>query len=93
MSDFTNEEKQRIDLLYGSDFESITPDDVLLIARWEQYKAKQDEEHRAKIDAIKAETDVKLANAREEHQRALSNLEELKNAALERLEMIANVEA
>ena len=40
--DFTNAEKERINQLYGTDFENITPEDALLIGRWEAWKATQE---------------------------------------------------
>ena len=83
--DFTNEEKERINQLYGNDFEGITPEDAALIGRWEAWKATNESEHQAKLEAIKAETEAKLENARRESEQAMSNLEELKNAALARL--------
>lgn len=93
MDEFTNEEKQRIDYLYGNDFKDITPNDALLIARFEVCKAKQDEEHKAIIAAIQAETEMKLANAKIEHERAMNNLETLKDEALKRLEVLADEQA
>lgn len=88
--DFTNEEKERINQLYGNDFKDITPEDAALVGRWEAWKATNESEHQAKLDAIKAETEMKLENARRESEQAMNNLEELKNAALARLEGIDN---
>lgn len=69
MSDFTNEEKSRIDILYGTDFKDVTSDDVKLIIEWEKAKAtenaidseanrKMTEEFNARIEASKAEADL-----------------------------------
>ena len=88
--DFTNEEKERINQLYGNDFKDITPEDAQLIARWESYKAAQNLEYKAKLDAIQAETKAKLEYATIEHEQAMNNLEALKDAALARLEMVSN---
>lgn len=86
--EFTNEEKERINQLYGTDFKDITPDDALLIGRWEAWKATQESEHRAKIEALKTESDIKAQYAQEEHEKAMNDLQELYDAALKRLEMI-----
>ena len=88
--DFTNEQKQRIDYLYGNDFKDITPDDAMLIAQWEQAKALNDAEFQAKISAIEAETQAKVENSREMHEQAMSNLKEMHQAAMKRLESVEN---
>ena len=88
--EFTNAEKDRINQLYGNDFADITPDDALLIAKWEQYKAETNAELQAKIDAIKDETAERKEQARKIADKAKRNLTELKNAAMRRLEHIEN---
>ena len=88
--EFTNAEKDRINQLYGNDFADITPDDALLIAKWEQYKAETNAELQAKIDAIKDETAERKEQARKVADKAKRNLTELKNAAMKRLEHIEN---
>lgn len=88
--DFTNAEKERINILYGNDFKDITPDDALLIGRWEAAKAVREEEHQAKIEAMLTETKAKVAATNEHAAQAMSNLKELHAKALERLERIEN---
>ena len=88
--DFTNAEKERINQLYGNDFKDITPDDAMLIGRWEAAKAVMREEHQAKIEAMQAETEAKIAAANERAAQAMGNLQELHARALERLERIEN---
>lgn len=88
--EFTNAQKQRIDQLYGNDFEGITPEDALLIAQWEQAKAVNDAEFQAKISAIEAETQARIENSREMHEQAMSNLHEMHDAAMERLKAVEN---
>ena len=90
MDDFTNEEKHRIDVLYGTDFKDITADDAKLIARYEAYKAKNDAKVQAEIDAIKAESETKLAYALEQQTQTMNNLQELHERAITRLEKIEN---
>ena len=60
LSEFTNEEKERIDTIYGNDFKDVSPEDVRLIARYEASKAYekgvQDEQAQAAREAAEAET-------------------------------------
>lgn len=86
--DFTNEEKERINHLYGNGFNGITPEDAALLGRWEAWKAVTESEHQAKLDAIRAETQAKLEAVQAESAKALENLEALQQAALARLEGI-----
>ena len=88
MDEFTNEEKYRIDALYGTDFEDITPEDAQLIARYEAYKAKEDERIQAEIKTMQAETEQRLAYAKEQQKQAMDNLNELHERALARLERL-----
>ena len=86
MDEFTNEEKYRIDALYGTDFENIMPEDAQLIARYEAYKAKQDEKIQAEIKAIQAESEQRLEYAKEQQKQAMDNLNELHARAMARIE-------
>lgn len=88
--EFTNAQKQRIDYLYGNDFEGITPEDALLIAQWEQAKAINDAEFQAKMSAIEAETQARIENSREMHEQAMGNLQVMHDAAMERLKAVEN---
>ena len=91
--EFTNAEKERINQLYGNDFEGITPDDAQLIARWEQYKAESEQANKAEIEALKAETEARLQSIREQHEIAVNTLYELRDKAYERLERVENGKA
>lgn len=86
--DFTHEEKERINQLYGNGFDGITPDDAELIGRWEAWKAVTESEHQAKLEAIRAEMQAKLEAVQIESAKALETLEALRQAALARLEGI-----
>ena len=88
--DFSNDEKRRIDVLYGTGFAGITPEDGALIARWEAYKAKTAEEYELKQQALYNETEAKIDHSRELVEQTISTLEELRNRAVARLEMIDN---
>lgn len=82
---FTNEEKERINQLYGNDFQNITPDDALLIGRWESAKALTSAEFDARQAAIEAETQAKLEQSQAVFEQAMSNLNEQHEAAMKRL--------
>lgn len=85
---FTNEEKDRINNLYVNGFEDITPDDAELIGRWEAYKAQQDAEFQAKLDAIREENEMRLQQAQTVYETAIDNLNALANAAIARFERL-----
>lgn len=88
--DFTQEEKERINQLYGNDFADITPEDALLIGRWESWKATNADEHKARIEAIQEESELKLKQSEMEFKQAMDNLRELHDMALERLKAVSN---
>lgn len=91
--EFTNAEKEKINQLYGNDFEGITPDDAQLIARWEQYKAESKQASRAQNEALRAESEARLQSIREQHEIAVNTLYELRDKAYERLERVENGKA
>ena len=84
---FTNDEKERINQLYGNDFEGITPDDAQLIARWENAKATVDAGFQAKQEALQTETQARIEQTQALYEQAMTNLQELHDAALARLEV------
>ena len=88
--DFTNEEKDRISRLYGNDFKDIKPEDAQLIARWESWKATQEDEHRAKIEALEAESAARLEAAQQQAEYAMQTLKELRDAAVARYERVSD---
>lgn len=86
--DFTNDELHRIDVLYGTDFKEVAPEDAPLIARWERAKALQDAELQARLEALTAEAEDKKRLGAEIAQSAHEALAQLRDAALARLERI-----
>ena len=90
MDEFTNEEKNRIDELYATDFKDIKPDDVKLIARFERFMAKQEDEHNQRIEIMKKESEARTKACEAEKKQALANLKELHDAAIARLESLEN---
>lgn len=90
LAQFSNVEKERINQLYGNDFEGITPNDAILIARWERAKAIEESEHAARMQAIKAESQANLEQSRAFFDKAMENLNAQHEAAMKRLEAFDN---
>lgn len=90
MEQFTNEEKHRIDELYGNDFQGITPEDAMLIGRWERARALMEDEHNAKMEAMRQESQAAIEQAREQAAYAMKTLEKCRDEALARLEVMSN---
>ena len=90
MDEFTKAELERINQLYGTDFEGITPQDALLIGRWEAHKARQDEEFKAQMQAYADEAQARIEANSEQAQQAFANLNELHERALAHLERVEN---
>lgn len=88
--EFTHEEIERINQLYGNDFKDITPSDAELIGRWESYKAVKNTELQAQLAAIKEESQARIAYSKAQAENSKAALQELKEAALHRLEVIEN---
>lgn len=86
MDEFTKAEIERINQLYGSDFEGITPDDATLIARWETQKALKSAEFKAREEALMAEMQAKVEQSQALYEQAAANLRELHDIAVRRLE-------
>lgn len=88
--EFTNEEKLRIDQLYGHDFKDATPEDIQLIIKWERDNAQREQENRAKAEAIAKRTAAQLEEDRKTAELARDNLRELHDMAVSRLEGLYN---
>ena len=90
MSEFTNEDKRRIDALYASDFKDVTPDDIALIQRYERYRAIEDAKVQAELQAIMDEANAQVEETRKTAQLAREQLEEQARRSRERWEMLRN---
>ena len=86
--DFTIEEKERINQLYGHDFEGATPDDIKLICRWEQASAKSDTVFQEQLDQQAALAEAKLKEAEETAELARKHQQELHDAIMARYEQV-----
>lgn len=89
--DFTNEEKDRINVLYGTDFKGeINSKDIDLISRWERYKVENGLEYQAKRkeqDEILAKK-IEIANEKAALTREI--LTAKRDAAKAKLERVKN---
>ena len=90
--DFTKAEIERINMLYGTDFQDIKPEDATLIARWEQHKALQEAEYKAKVETMQAESQARIEQSKALADKALENLEAQQAIALKRLEVFKHVQ-
>ena len=88
MADFTNEEKQRINILYGEDFKNVEPEDIELIARFERLKAQQNELVKAEIEAINTRAQAELKEVKKTEKAAREVLEAQSKAAREHWERV-----
>lgn len=77
MEQFTNEELERINQLYGNDFKGITADDASLIARWERDRARFEALASRKAELMQQETAAKIEIAKQEYADAKARLDEL----------------
>ena len=90
MSEFNNEEKRRIDMLYASDFKDVTADDIALIQRYERYRAVKDAKVQAELQAIMDEANAQVEETRKTAQLAREQLEEQARRSRERWEALRN---
>lgn len=90
ISDFTEEQKHTIDDICKRNFESLTADEVKLYADWQAALVLDDAEFKAKQDAIAAESAARIKALDSKAKTARKNLNDLKAAALARLERIDN---
>lgn len=90
IDEFTYEQKQIIDDICKRNFENLTADEVKLYADWQAAIALRDAEFQAKQDALAAESAARIKALESKAKTARKNLNELKAAALMRLERIDN---
>lgn len=88
--DFTTEEKDRINVLYGTGFEDITPEDAELIGRWEAWKAVNDANIKAENEAREELSALKIKQCEAQHEYAMETLREMRDHAKARLERVGD---
>lgn len=92
MGDFTNEEKERINQIYGNDFKNMSPDDVQLVIRWERAKAELETLQSESMRVLYQESIARQEQSIERHETAMDTLTALCNAAHEKYERAKNGE-
>ena len=86
--DMTNEQKERLDLLYGNDFKGVTPDDIPLIIAWERHDAVNDAEFQNRQQLLREELETRLEASKKAAQESYTRLQELHDAAMNRYKAV-----
>ena len=90
LEDFTNEEKERINQLYGNDFAETTYDDIQLIIRWEYSKGVHDGANSEEARLMREKTQADIDKAQAEADLARAEFEALVNKAKARYEEVSD---
>lgn len=85
MNEFTREERNIIDGVYRKleNGETITPNEAVLYAKFEAFKAVRSDEQEEKRKALQEQRDVSIANAHDIANTTKANLIELHNIAMD----------
>lgn len=90
ISEFTEEQKHTIDDICKRNFENLSAEEIKLYADWQVALALDDAEFKAKQEALAAESAARIKALESKAKTARKNLNDLKAAALTRLERIDN---
>lgn len=92
MENFTEKERNKIDDMYGREFENLTSDEVQLLLRWNAYKTenrvKDSEEEKRRNEYDKEQLEILKRKA----EATKTILQYKRDAALEKLERVRNGE-
>lgn len=82
---FTESERHTIDGAYHKmeTGENITPEEMQLVIKFTAWKTAQEEESKAQIAAMEAESKARIEESRKTQEQARQNLVALSNAAME----------
>ena len=85
---FTESERHAIDSAYHKmeNNEDITADEMKLVIRFEQWRTANSEEQRAYDEAMKAESEARIEEARKTQETARLALEQMAKKAIEQYE-------
>lgn len=83
---FTAAEKERINQLYGHDFEGATAEDFDLISKWERHKAKQEIETSEKLRIMQDEIDARIEHSRIQAEATAEAMNAIRDEAIARYE-------
>lgn len=90
LEDFTNEEKERINQLYGNEFAEASYDDIQLIIRWEYSKGVYDGVNSEEARLMREKTQADIDKTRAEADLARAEFEALVNKAKARYEEVSD---
>lgn len=82
---FTESERHAIDLAYHKmeTGENITPEEMQLVIKFTAWRTAQEEESKARQEAIEKEAKARIEESRKTQEQARKNLVALSNAAME----------
>ena len=85
---FTESERHAIDSAYHKmeNNEDITSDEMRIVIRFEQWRTANSEEQRARDEAMKAESEARIEEARKTQETARLALEQMAKKAVEQYE-------
>lgn len=85
---FTESERHAIDSAYHKmeTGENITPDEMRLVIRFEQWRTANSEEQHARDEALKAESAARIEEARKTQEAARLALQQVTQQAIEQYE-------
>lgn len=85
---FTESERHAIDSAYHKmeNNEDVTADEMKLVIRFEQWRTANSEEQRAYDEAMKAESEARIEEARKTQETARLALEQMAQKAIEQYE-------
>jgi len=89
LEEFTNEEKERINQLYGNGFDEVSYSDVLLIIRWEYAKGYHDGVNSEETRLLRENMQADIEKTQAEADLARAEFERLVNAAKSRYEDVS----
>ena len=88
ISDFTDKEKDAINAIYARDLKDLTPEEVELFGKWNAAVELGKAEFEAEQKRKKEESDALINELKASAALSRKNLNDLKDAALARLERI-----
>lgn len=90
MLNFTEEERHRLDQIHKNQPDSVSADDAKLMIKWEKAITEAKTLSNQEVQNVQTEMQARLQIAQTQAQEASTTLQELKAAALARLERIDN---
>lgn len=93
LAEFTESERAIINDVHRRELIDMTPEEVRLYGEWTAFKARNDAEILARVEACEAEAQAAIETRRKTENAALDTLEALKELALAKLKAVENGQA